>query len=162
MENFLLQYKNSTINYYRFGSGLNVVICFHGYGEDAASFGLLEKFAGNQYSFISIDLPFHGKTVWNEGLNFTHKDLLEILKEILSQTNRQPAVSNEKLSIMGFSLGGRIVLSLYQAMPGQIEKLILLAPDGLKVNFWYWLATQTWFGNKLFYFTMKHPDWFFR
>ena len=88
-------------------------------------------------------------------------NLLEILKEILSQTNRQPAASNEKLSIMGFSLGGRIVLSLYQAMPGQIEKLILLAPDGLKVNFWYWLATQTWFGNKLFYFTMKHPGWFF-
>ncbi|MEI9943928.1 MAG: hypothetical protein WDN26_06855 [Chitinophagaceae bacterium] len=39
--------------------------------------------------------------------------------------------------------------------------MILLAPDGLKVNFWYWLSTQTWIGNRLFAFTMKHPSWFF-
>jgi hypothetical protein len=36
-----------------------------------------------------------------------------------------------------------------------------LAPDGLKVNFWYWLATQTWLGNKFFALTMKKPHWFF-
>jgi hypothetical protein len=46
-------------------------------------------------------------------------------------------------------------------MPEQIEKLVLLAPDGLKVNFWYWLATQTWLGKNSFCFTMKHPGWFF-
>ena len=62
---------------------------------------------------------------------------------------------------MGFSLGGRVALSLYQTMPKKIEKIILLAPDGLKVNSWYWLATQTWLGNKFFAFTMKKPHWFF-
>ena len=36
----------------------------------------------------------------------------------------------------------------------------MLAPDGLKMNFWYWLSTQTWAGNKFFHFTMKHPGWF--
>ena len=157
----MLQYKNSTINYYCFGSGPKRIICLHGYGEDATSFSFLEKFAGNQFSFISIDLPFHGKTVWNEGLNFAHNDFQQIIKEILKQNNQQPQISKPKLSLMGFSLGGRIALSIYQDMPGQIEKLILLAPDGLKVNFWYWLATQTVLGNKLFYFTMKHPGWFF-
>ena len=161
MENCLFQYKNSTISYCRFGSGSKVAVCFHGYGEDATTFGFLEKFAGNQYSFIAIDLPFHGKTKWNEGLNFTQKDLVEIIKEILKQNNQQPEISNRKLFLMGFSLGGRIALSIYQVMREQIEKLILLAPDGLKVNFWYWLATQTWPGNKLFFFTMKHPGWFF-
>jgi pimeloyl-ACP methyl ester carboxylesterase len=161
MENCLLQYKNSTISYCRFGSGPKVAVCFHGYGEDAATFGFLEKFAGNQYSFISIDLPFHGKTEWKEGLNFTDKDLQQIIKEIPELKNPELKTRNPKLSFMGFSLGGRIALSIYQAMPEQIEKLILLAPDGLKVNFWYWLATQTWPGNKLFLFTMKHPGWFF-
>jgi pimeloyl-ACP methyl ester carboxylesterase len=62
---------------------------------------------------------------------------------------------------MGFSLGGRVALSLYEMMPGQVEKIILLAPDGLKLNFWYWLSTQTWIGNKLFALTMKKPQWFF-
>jgi pimeloyl-ACP methyl ester carboxylesterase len=47
-------------------------------------------------------------------------------------------------------------------MPGEISKLVLLAPDGLKVNFWYWLATQTYLGNRLFAFTMKNPIWYFK
>ena len=68
---------------------------------------------------------------------------------------------DRSFSLIGFSLGGRVALSLYQAMPLQIEKLVLLAPDGLVLNPWYWLATQTWIGNKLFAFTMKHPNWFF-
>jgi hypothetical protein len=46
-------------------------------------------------------------------------------------------------------------------MHEQVERMILLAPDGLKINFWYWLSTQTWAGNKLFALTMKHPGWFF-
>lgn len=54
-----------------------------------------------------------------------------------------------------------MALSLYEVLPQKINKLILLAPDGLKVNFWYWLSTQTWMGNKFFAFTMKHPGWFF-
>jgi pimeloyl-ACP methyl ester carboxylesterase len=62
---------------------------------------------------------------------------------------------------MGFSLGGRMALSLFQLIPDKIEKIILLAPDGLKVNFWYWLATQTKAGNRFFGFTMKKPGWFF-
>jgi hypothetical protein len=45
-------------------------------------------------------------------------------------------------------------------MPERIEKLLLLAPDGLKVNAWYWLATQTILGNRFFRFTMHKPGWF--
>jgi pimeloyl-ACP methyl ester carboxylesterase len=138
-----------------------MAICFHGYAEDATTFGFLERFAGYQFRFISIDLPFHGKTGWKEGLNFTNTDLVEIINEIPQLKNEKQETIIHKLTLLGFSLGGRIALSLYQAIPEQIEKLILFAPDGLKVNFWYWLATQTWPGNKFFYFTMNHPAWFF-
>jgi pimeloyl-ACP methyl ester carboxylesterase len=167
MQNSLLQYKNSTISYCRFGAGPKVAICFHGYGEDATTFGFLEKYAGDQYTFVSMDLPFHGKTDWKEGLNFTHRDLQQIIREILKHTNlAQYSMDRSetiglKLTLLGFSLGGRIALSLYQVMPEQIEKLVLLAPDGLKINFWYWLSTQTWMGNKVFAFTMQYPGWFF-
>ena len=168
MEPRLLNYKNSTISYYRFGSGPKLAICFHGYGEEATSFEFLGKYAGNQYTFYSIDLPFHGQTEWNDGLIFTQNDLIKIIEEILNINNHQPATSNrptgqagQQLTLLGFSLGGRIALRLYQAMPEKIEKMLLLAPDGLKINFWYWLATQTWSGNKFFAFTMKKPGWFF-
>jgi len=161
MEPLRFNYKKSVISYYRFGDGPKPVIGFHGYGEDATYFEFLTISAGNQFSFYCIDLPFHGKTEWNKELTFTISDLVEVVQEILKVENQKSKIKKQKLSIVGFSLGGRIALSLYQAISQQVEKLVLLAPDGLKVNFWYWLSTQTWLGNKFFAFTMKHPGWFF-
>jgi pimeloyl-ACP methyl ester carboxylesterase len=153
MELHRLSYRNSTIGYYKFGSGPKSVVCFHGYGEEAAIFGFLAKYGGNEYTFYSVDLPFHGQTEWKDGLIFTPTDLQQIVEQIIG--NQQ-----SKLTLLGFSLGARIALSLYQTIPEKIEKIILLAPDGLKVNSWYWLATQTWLGNKFFALTMKKPGWF--
>ena len=80
----------------------------------------------------------------------------------MTSFKRQRARMVERhLRVLGFSLGGRIALSLYQAQPENVEKLILLAPDGLIVNFWYWFSTQTWIGNNIFSFSMKYPGWFF-
>ncbi len=175
MEQTLIIYKNSRINYSRFGNGPANALCFHGFGEGGDVFGFLAKYAGDQYTFHAIDLPFHGKTEWNEGLTFTISDLIKIIEQILYRQSgsRQSAVvqsattchpeqsEGQKLSLIGFSLGGRIALSLYQAMSEKFGRLVLLAPDGLKVNFWYWFTTQTWLGNKLFALTMKYPGWFF-
>ncbi|MBK7561552.1 MAG: alpha/beta hydrolase [Chitinophagaceae bacterium] len=157
----LLIYRNSTIGYYRFGSGPQNVVCLHGFGEEASSFGFLANYTGNQFSFYSLDLPFHGATKWNDGQTFTQNDLQKIVQKITGMDLITPGKTNSKLYLLGFSLGGRIALSLYQAMPAKIEKLVLLAPDGLKINLWYWLATQTIPGNKFFAFTMKKPAWFF-
>ena len=168
MKRIQIKYNSSLISCLCLGSGPKPVFCFHGYGEEAESFSFFEKYAGDQYTFYAIDLPFHGQTRWNDGLNFSVNDLQQIIKELINKNNRNPqtgprAEQNEgqKLSLMGFSLGGRAALSLYERMPEEIEKIILLAPDGLKVNFWYWLSTQTWIGNKFFAFTMKYPYWFF-
>lgn len=160
MEYKQLIYRNSTISYYRFGSGPKAVVCFHGYGEEASAFEFLEKYAGNQFTFLAIDLPFHGKTEWKDGMTFTPNDLHQVVERIVEQGNINHPTSNSKFSLVGFSLGGRIALSLYQYIPERIEKLVLLAPDGLKINFWYWLATQTWLGNKFFKLTMNKPGWF--
>ena len=154
MESCQVRYKNSAIGYYRFGVGPKIAVCFHGFGEDAALFGFLASYAGNHYTFFSIDLPFHGKTEWNDGFNFSTTDLIQIVEKVVGN-------DPQKLTLLGFSLGGRIALCLYQATPERIEKLVLFVPDGLKTNIWYWLATQTWLGNKFFGFTMKKPGWFF-
>ena len=161
MKQELITYKSSQISYCSFGSGPKVAICFHGYGEEATLFAFLDNYAGNQYTFFSIDLPFHGKTKWNNGLIFTHEDLQQIVEKIIGDNNLKLQTSNFKLTLIGFSLGGRVALSFLQANPEKIEKLVLLAPDGLKVNFWYWLATQTSLGNKFFAFTLQYPGWFF-
>lgn len=152
MQEKTLAFRNSLINYRRSGEGPELLLCFHGYGENARAFDFLAKHIGNQYTVYAIELPFHGNTQWKEGLLFTGTDLLEILDLLFS---KEPS-----FTLMGFSLGGRVALSLYQLIPQRVNKMVLLAPDGLKVNGWYWLATQTRLGNRFFSFTMRHPGWF--
>ena len=150
----LLTYKNSTIAWYQFGNGQTPLICFHGYAENGSSFAFLSSHLGNQYTLYAVDLPFHGATEWKEEDPFTHTDLVEVVRII--------TVGNpKKWTLMGFSLGGRICLSLYQSQHEHVDRMVLLAPDGLKVNFWYWLSTRTAPGNRLFAYTMKKPGWFF-
>ncbi len=158
MQGSFFTYRNSRIGYYRFGEGPETLLCFHGYGEEAGVFGFLAKYIGSQYTIYAIDLPFHGRTEWNEGLLFEEQDLEAITRGIMGL---QESATSPSFTVMGFSLGGRVALSLFQSRPEWIRKMVLLAPDGLKVSFWYWLSTQTGLGNKVFAFTMRKPGWFF-
>ena len=157
MQADFIAYKSSQVHYSYGGNGQHVLLCLHGYGESESSFHFLEKYLPSQYQLIAIDMPWHGKTQWKEEEAFTVSDLLQITDSVLAARR----LSNAPITLLGYSMGGRMSLSLLQAAPHRIQKMALLAPDGLKVNFWYWLATQTWLGNQLFRFTMKHPAWFF-
>jgi len=154
----IIQYKQSFINVYFFGKGDKWLFCFHGYGEDGRSFEFLKIFLGDEYTLVAIDLPSHGRTNWNEGLLMTPQDLINIIDLIIAANGNTE--KQNKISLLGFSLGGRVALHLLQTIPSQIERVILIAPDGLHINFWYALGTQTNWGNKLFAYTMKQPGWF--
>jgi pimeloyl-ACP methyl ester carboxylesterase len=156
MQTSVIQYKDSKIHYAFSPTGKNPVICFHGYGESCNSFAFLEGHLPPAYKLICIDLPYHGGTEWKNGLEFQVQDLVNIIDQIC----KTEEISGQKFSLIGYSLGGRIALQLLEVIPSQIKKLILLAPDGIKLNFWYWLATQTKIGNRLFKLTMSNPAWF--
>jgi pimeloyl-ACP methyl ester carboxylesterase len=157
MQTDFITYRSSKVHYCWFGTGQKVLLCLHGYGESEQTFRFLEKYLSAEYTVFAIDLPFHGNTQWLEGLRFTTDDLLAITESLRIKHNREAS----KITLLGYSMGGRVALQLLLTIPEKIERIILLAPDGLKVNFWYWLATQTYLGNRLFGFTMKHPGWFF-
>ena len=156
MRTIIYNHKNSKIVGVRYGEGPQKVICLHGYGEDAQKFAFLEKSLGNQFSFYCINLPFHGETNWQSTEALSPAELSGIIEKII-----EGDTENSPCFLLGYSLGGRIALSLYEQNPKKYSKLILLAPDGFTVNPWYWFATQTTVGNKLFRFTMKNPGWFF-
>ena len=143
MKSSFITYRNSIIHYRESGDGENILLCFHGFGEFAETFEVVTAQLDKNIKMIAIDLPHHGATKWLEGYKFTLDDMRHIIESC-------PSIKNKKFGLMGYSLGGRIALAVFQHMPDRINKLILLAPDGLKVNFWYWLATQTSTGNRLF------------
>src|SRR3954447_11643906 len=120
----IISYKKSFINVYFFGQGNKKLFCFHGYGEDGSSFVFLKKSLGSEYILIAMDLPFHGKTEWNEGLLISAEDLINIISEIIAQINTSE--KKDKFSLLGFSLGGRVALHLLQTIPSQIERAVLV------------------------------------
>ncbi|MDB5211951.1 MAG: alpha/beta hydrolase fold protein [Sediminibacterium sp.] len=144
-----LLFRSSHIHYTRYGHGPDLVFCFHGYGEDARSFAVLEEILGERFTLIAIDFPFHGSTDWQEGLLFEPSDMLSII-DILNPSRQQ-------MHFLGYSMGGRVALQLLQLIPQQVSKVVLIATDGLHKNKWQWLATRTKIGNRLFAFSMKHP-----
>ena len=153
--------RNSRIHYRHWGTGPRLVFAFHGYGESAAAFTFLGEAIGDDFTLVAIDLPFHGQTEWNDGLFFDPQDLLFVLRGIEAELASTPAPYLPGWWLLGYSMGGRIALQLLQDSPQLADKLVLLAPDGLKLNPWYWLATQTRPGNILFRATMRRPGWFF-
>lgn len=148
---------DSRIHFSYWGRGRTLLICLHGYGESAESFAFLAEAIGGEYTVVAIDMPFHGKTEWRGGPSFQPGDLLPVIDHIVAG---MPWVRGG-WRLMGYSMGGRVALQLVEMIPEKIAGVVLIAPDGLVVNPWYWLATQTRWGNGLFRWTMRWPGWFF-
>ncbi|HSF46537.1 MAG TPA: alpha/beta hydrolase [Chitinophagaceae bacterium] len=132
--------------------GNRTVLCFHGFGTFARTFDWLATRVPN-HVFIAFDLPFHGETTWENGELFQPNDLLNIISLC-------PHANQDQFALMGYSMGGRISLHLVEIIPERITNLVLLAPDGLHVNPWYWFSTQTRIGNRFFRKVMKEPAGF--
>jgi pimeloyl-ACP methyl ester carboxylesterase len=154
-----ISYRSSQLHYFIWGTGPRVLFAFHGYGETAASFAFIGEAIDADHTLIAIDLPFHGRTEWREGLLFTSAQLYEIMEKIVAGATAGPVAT--PWGLFGYSMGGRIALQVAENHPGSIDKLVLLAPDGLKVSIWYWVATRTVVGNLLFRWTMRWPGWLF-
>ncbi|MCF3110310.1 alpha/beta fold hydrolase [Niabella sp. CC-SYL272] len=155
LEQKYILYRQSVISYGVSGTGAQPVVCFHGFNESAQAFSVLKNNT-NRFTILAIDAPFHGNTRWREGCRFTPDQLHEILQLVLTA---ESFAATTPLILVGFSLGGRICLSYYQQYPQNVQQLLLLAPDGLEMSFWYWCSAHTMIGNRLFAFTMKHPWW---
>ncbi|ULQ51568.1 alpha/beta fold hydrolase [Flavihumibacter fluvii] len=152
-----IQVNQHTIHYVRYGNGPELLCCLPGYGETGTEFEALAGILHRQFTVICPDLPLHGQSSWLSD-KFDPDDLYLVLREL----SRQEGFGEKTMALAGYSMGGRLALAYAEKFPQTLNRLILIAPDGLHQNFWYWLSTQTKTGNRLFYATMQHPGWLFR
>lgn len=150
-----IRIQEHIIHYERYGRGSRLLFCLHGYGERGSDFQALAAALSNAYTVICPDLPLHGQTQWTSE-SFELPDLHLVFSEIASTEG----LIFKPFALAGYSMGGRLALAYAEQYAGQIKSLMLIAPDGLKLNFWYWLSTQTRLGNHLFRITMKSARWF--
>src|SRR6185436_9777771 len=73
-------------------------------------------------------------------------------------TNILKQERKDRFSLMGYSLGGKIVITAVGLFPSQIDEIILAAPDGVKNQVWYNLAVYPEWGRKIFLRFVKKPQ----
>ena len=149
-----IPFPDASVTYYRWGNGTGIIVALHGFGESGRSFSSWGDILPDGYTLYAPDLPLHGGSTWPAGKAFTADHLRELI-EIMTN-GAAPFI------LCGYSMGGRLSLSFYQQFSPLVSRLVLLAPDGLKVNFWYWLSARTLLGNRLFRYTVGHPGWFLK
>ncbi len=143
------------LHYLQWGSGSSLLLAFHGYGNTARVFNPFREYLSDKYTILSFDLPHHGESKWAADTKLTKKDLL-VLVETLKIT-----YSVDKVSLLGYSMGGRVCLSILEAMPEDVDKITLIAADGLTINLYYYFFTRTFLGKKLFEKMLERPKLFF-
>jgi pimeloyl-ACP methyl ester carboxylesterase len=142
------------LHYLSAGNGKKALLAFHGYGNNATMLLQIASYLKNEFTVFSIDLPHHGNSGWPA---YKHLEPAQ-LNVLMQQIMRMHGV--EKVSLMGYSMGGRICLKIAEQMPDSVDKLILIASDGLAFNPFYYFVTRTTPGKYLFSSFLTNPKRF--
>ena len=107
------------------GTGDQLLIAFHGFGEDGSLFEQWGNMLGNIFTILAVDLPHHGEAedwTWGE---FRRADVVELIDFLLGQ---YPVSS---YILLGHSFGARVLLACMEELKTEPEMMWALAPDGL-------------------------------
>lgn len=153
MQSSIIDLQKGKIHCLSFGTGSELLIALHGFSDRARMFAVLEPALSEKYRVVAVDWPFHGQTEWNDN-TFSKADLLEIIRKILAENGK------ERFSLMGFSFGARLAQAMLPELAGQLNKLYLLSPDGVKTKGMSMAAHTPVWVRRLLYRILKNPGWF--
>ncbi len=145
--------EDHELHYRVFGSGKEPFLYFHGFGQSKEEFSPPEEWY-DRFRFYSFDLFYHGNST-GDHLPLTGKKWREIFLAFVRAEGLVPGT----LTIAGYSMGGRFVLSIAAFLPEYIRRVILVAPDGIYRSPFYRLAN---FARPIFRELMTHPRRFDR
>ncbi|XZF14678.1 alpha/beta fold hydrolase [Chitinophagaceae bacterium MMS25-I14] len=140
-----IQAGSQQLHYLRSGKGQELLLCFHGYGNDAGIFNELTALVADRFTILSFDLPHHGKsTGWPVEEPFEKAQLEQLVLQSMQLVNA------DRCALLGYSMGGRVCLQVLELMPEKVKQALLVAPDGLVFNTFYYFVTHSTIGKTLF------------
>ncbi len=143
--------NNAIFNCHVLGNGPEIIIAFHGVGQDGEAF-LPVVLNNPKYTLYSFDLPFHGETIIPINSKcISRLQVVELISKLIKITKIK------SFSILGFSIGAKFVFPILDKYSHLISNVWLLAPDGIYINYWYRLATGTLLSRNIFRMALKYP-----
>ena len=148
-----------SLHYYEYGSGEQLLLAFHGFGMKGTQFKVLEEAFGRQFRIISFDLFFHGDTLLKDSsVGQVRKGLrAKNISDLITQFLAEMFPDVEKFSILSYSIGTRVALSLIENIPSRIKSAYLIAPDGLEPNQLLNFGGRNFLVNRTFYKLVFSP-----
>ena len=137
------------LNYQKIGKSDKVLLAFHGMGQNFSCFQQFAQIFENQYTTYLFDLPFHGESKVDEVI--ITKEIWNFFLDKFLQENQI-----QNFSVISFSMGGRFALATLEAFSSRIENAILLAPDGITEDSFYYGATRFRFTRSAFKKVLKN------
>src|SRR5204862_3360421 len=109
---------------------------------------------GDPCTLYAFDLHFHGESPRYPGRvdePFTPEELATFFFAFTS------SIGCQRITLLGYSLGGRLALSVLEQVPERIERVFLAAPDGLKTRPWYRGLATSAIGRRLYKRFVEKP-----
>ncbi len=100
------------------------VIFLHGFGASLQTWEPWAKALAKDLRVIRIDLPGSGLSLPDPTGDYTDKRSLQIINALMDKLGLTRA------SLVGNSIGGRIAWTFAGTYPAQVDKLVLVSPDG--------------------------------
>jgi pimeloyl-ACP methyl ester carboxylesterase len=149
-------YASFRLEYISWGSGTETIICFHGFGRRAEDFELFLPLLQSNQRMIAVNLFAHENSYFPE--ERIDNDPLRIHEWTACWEAFMKHESFDSFHLIGYSMGGRIALTMLEHMPAKISSVLLFATDGLKKNVLYRFASGTSLGKRIYRRIIDKPD----
>ena len=131
-----------------------VVVAFHGFDRDAKEMGNFMHLYDANTSMLSISLLHHGNSKPLPPLSPEDPLSPQVLIDAIES---HMGTNHFRFELLGYSMGARIALTLFQDFPDKFSRVIALAPDGLKMGRFYKFIVNTQIGRYTWGLIDKHP-----
>ena len=157
MDSYLIREGNITLEYYVEGSGQNTLVCFHGHGRQVDDFLFLKH---KDRKLILIVLPHHGNSKFPTERIETQPLSVTEFSSIFTKILEKEAVGD--FHFIGFSQGGRFVLSLFPLYTNRLKSVQVISPDGMDSMSFYNRTSRLHLTRLLFKKWENSPESFIR
>lgn len=137
-----------------------VVVAFHGFGRPVEEMACYLPLYPEGTAMLSVGLCHHNGSTppgdiesWVLSPDLFQEALTSWLDSLLPPGDASPS-----RALLGYSLGGRIALTLFERHPMCWDGMLLLAPDGLRKNPLYRFAVETKLGRMMWAWTDRHAE----
>lgn len=151
----LFQFKNFSLEYQSYGSGNEILLCFHGFGQDLNAWKPFLSVLEKKYTVYTFSFFHHGKSEYPADRISSNTLRPEELNEIFDAFLKEKNI--DRFSLMGYSMGAKISFQLLHFYSERINSITLFAPDGIYRNFWYTFTSKNKMGNILYKRIIKDP-----